>query len=131
MEQIMIVQTHIMMKEMEKFSYFFQKKAFFTYSFFFEKIRKFFHFLHHNVCLNNHNLFHFGPLGTSKVCRSISNTQTFYLSRNCFGLFVFHHFYSVFNQKPFFFAFFGLKSRILMGNRQTKKISTQIKCLSI
>ena len=33
------------------------------------------------VCLNNHNLFQFEAFGTSKVCRSISNTQTFHFFR--------------------------------------------------
>ena len=38
-----------------------------------------------------------------------------------------HHFFLVFGKK----RFFGLKSRILVGNRQTEKVSKKMKSLSV
>ena len=53
---------------------------------------KFFISLIIGLCLNNHNLFQFEAFGKAKVCRSISNTQTFHFFGNFFGLSVSHQY---------------------------------------
>ena len=75
---ILCVSHHFCLVFGQKTLFFAQNRVYTKLLLFLKKYENFSISLIIGVYLNNHNLFQFEAFGTSKVCRSISNTQTFH-----------------------------------------------------
>ena len=69
---------------------------------------------HNFFSLNNHNTFQFKALGAVRLCKSISNPQTFHFFRNVFSLSVSHQYAQFYGENTTIF-----EKRV--ENRQTPK----------